>query len=59
MIFEKEYHSLDKQERELISHDDFLDKYIRVADELENYRQMQNIIRNDMAGILVEKIFVK
>ena len=59
IIFEKEYHSLDKQERELISHDDFLDKYTCVADELENYRQMQNIIRNDMAGILVEKIFVK
>ena len=41
------------------SYDDFLDKYICVADKLENYRQMQNIIRNDMAGILVEKIFLK
>lgn len=53
-IFADEYKSLDKVEKTLIDYNTFLEKYLRVAGKMENYRQIQNIIRNDLSQELVK-----
>lgn len=58
-IFEKEYAVLDKAEKKIISHDIFLNRYLQVSGKLENYRQIQNIIRNDISNELVKSIFLQ
>lgn len=57
-IFEDEYRKLSKLEKEIIVHDLFLDKYLKISNQLENYRQMKNIICNDISKVLVEKLFL-
>lgn len=57
-IYEEEYSKLDEKEKEIISHDIFLNKYLQVANRFENYRHLQNIIREDISQELVKKIFL-
>ena len=59
-LVDKYYNSLieqlDTEEKQIINNSKIKDKYIKIVNELDNARQIENFIRNDIAKELVKNL---
>ena len=54
--YNKLIEQLDTEEKQIINNSKIKDKYIKIANELDNARQIENFIRNDIAKELVRNL---
>ena len=59
-LIDKYYNSLieqlDTEEKQIINNSKIKDKYKKIANELDNARQIENFIRNEIAKELVRNL---
>ena len=54
--YNKLYNQLSSIEKELVGNSGVKEKYINLVKELDNARQIENFIRNEIAKLLIEKV---